>query len=214
MGQVRRGLMIILSSPSGAGKSTLAKKLLGWSDQMQFSVSATTRPPREGEKDGVDYHFREEAVFRDMIANGDMLEHAEVFDHLYGSPKQPVIEAIEAGQDVIFDVDWQGGQQIRNSELQQDTVSIFILPPSIKELRNRLVGRAKDSAEVIASRMAKSRSEISHWAEYDYLIVNDDLEKSFELLTSIIVAERAKRVRRPDLKTFVDQLNTEFEELK
>ncbi|MEM7241397.1 MAG: guanylate kinase [Pseudomonadota bacterium] len=214
MEHIRRGLMIILSSPSGAGKSTLARKLLSWSDQMQFSVSATTRPPREGEEDGIHYHFRTKEEFKTLIDQGEMLEHAEVFDHLYGTPKQPVVAAIEAGKDVIFDVDWQGGQQIRNSELQQDTVSIFILPPSIKELHNRLVTRAKDSPDVIRSRMAQSRSEISHWAEYDYLIVNDDLDAAFDLLTSIIVAERAKRVRRPDLKNFVDQLNAEFEELK
>ncbi len=213
MGEKRRGLLIILSSPSGAGKSSLAHRLLAWSEEMQFSVSATTRSPREGEVEGKDYFFRSEAEFEIMVDEGEMLEHANVFGNFYGSPKAPVLAAVEAGKDVIFDVDWQGGQQIRASDMADDTVSIFILPPSIKELHARLVGRAKDSAEVIAGRMAKSQSEISHWDEYDYLVVNDDLEQAFERVKAIVVAERQRRSRRPDLEALVDRLNAEFEEL-
>ena len=209
----RRGLLIILSSPSGAGKSTLAHMLLEWSGDMKFSVSATTRPAREGEVEGKDYFFRSKDEFQDMVAKGEMLEHAEVFGNFYGSPRGPVADAIENGEDVIFDVDWQGGQQIRASDMAKDTVSIFILPPSIKELHARLVSRGKDSEAVIAKRMAQSKSEISHWKEYDYLIVNDDLDAAFETLKSIVQSERTRRVRRPDLKDFVDHLNAEFGEL-
>ena len=213
MATVRRGLLIILSSPSGAGKSTLARKLMEWSGDMHFSVSATTRKPREGEQEGVDYFFRSKDEFQRMIDTGEMLEHAEVFGNLYGSPLAPVLASIESGEDVIFDVDWQGGDQIRASDLADDVVSIFILPPSITELHQRLVSRAKDSEEVIAARMAQSKSEISHWSDYDYVVVNDDLETAFDTLKSIIHAERNKRIRRPDLATLVDRLNSEFEDL-
>ena len=180
---------------------------------MHFSVSATTRNPREGEREGVDYFFRRKEEFQRMIDAGDMLEHAEVFGNHYGSPVAPVLASIEAGEDVIFDVDWQGGDQIRDSELAEDVVSIFILPPSIKELHQRLITRAKDSPEVIAARMAQSKSEISHWSDYDYVVVNDDLVQAFEALKSIIHAERHKRKRRLDLGDLVDRLNREFEDL-
>jgi guanylate kinase len=209
----RRGLLIILSSPSGAGKSTLSRMLLDWDDSLRFSISATTRDPRPGEVDSKDYYFKTNEEFAAMVAGGDMLEHATVFGNQYGSPRGPVEDAVSQGNDVIFDVDWQGGQQIGASAMKRDVVSIFILPPSIKELKRRLVARGQDSAEVIASRMSKSKGEISHWAEYEYLIVNDDLAQSFETLKSILTAERTKRVRRNDLMDHVTNLNAEFEEL-
>lgn len=207
----RRGLLIILSSPSGAGKSTLASRLRAWDPSIRFSVSATTRAPRPGEEHGREYYFHSREEFESMVARGDMLEHAEVFGNFYGSPKGPVSAAIDAGQDVLFDIDWQGGQQIRNSALGRDVVSVFVLPPSIAELDRRLRGRAQDSDEVIAGRMAKSRDEISHWAEYDYVLVNDDLDKSFNHLLTILEAERMRRDRQPALSDFVRGLNREFE---
>jgi guanylate kinase len=206
----RRGLLIILSSPSGAGKSTLARRLMAWDPSIRFSVSATTRAPRPGEEDGREYYFRTREAFEEMVANGDMLEHAEVFGNLYGSPRAPVEEALSAGRDVIFDIDWQGGQQVRNSVLKGDVVSIFILPPSIAELDARLRGRGQDSAEVIAGRMAKSEAEISHWAEYDYVLINADLDATERQLIHIIEAERLRRDRRTDLAGFVRGLNREF----
>ena len=209
----RRGLLIILSSPSGAGKSTLSRMLLKWDDNLQFSVSATTRAPRDGEVDGKDYYFKSRDTFDAMVEGGEMLEHATVFENSYGSPRDPVEQAVNAGTDVIFDVDWQGGQQIRGSILQKDVVSIFILPPSIKELERRLTTRGQDSAQVIARRMAKSQSEISHWAEYDYVLVNDDLDVCFERLKTILKAAHLRRDARPDLVELVAKLNTEFEEL-
>lgn len=208
----RRGLLIILSSPSGAGKSSLAKRLMAWDPTLKFSVSATTRQPRTGEQDGVDYYFKTHAEFEQLIADGGMLEHAEVFGNYYGSPQAPVEEAIAEGRDTIFDIDWQGGQQIRRSKLAQDVVSIFILPPSIADLESRLRGRAQDSEEVIAKRMAQSRNEISHWAEYDYVIVNRDLDKAEEELKTILTAERARASRQPQLTEFVRGLNKEFED--
>lgn len=208
----RRGILIILSSPSGAGKSTLARTLRDWDPTIEFSVSATTRDPRPGELDGREYYFRSRAQFLDMVDKGEMLEHAEVFDNLYGSPRAPVETAIEAGRDVLFDIDWQGGQQIRNSALGKDVVSIFILPPSIAELESRLKTRAQDSAEVIAGRMRKSQSEISHWAEYDYVLVNREVDAAAEQLRIILTAERMRRDRQPGLNDFVRGLNREFEE--
>ncbi|CUH60891.1 guanylate kinase [Thalassobacter stenotrophicus] len=208
----RRGLLIILSSPSGAGKSTLAGRLMAWDASLSFSVSATTRPPRPGELDGREYYFRERADFEDMIDAGEMLEHAEVFGNLYGSPRAPVQEAIEAGRDVIFDIDWQGGQQVRNSTLSKDVVSIFILPPSIAELDRRLRARGQDSPDVIATRMAQSEAEISHWAEYDYVLVNEDIDETEEKLKTILTAERLHRDRQPGLAGFVRELNAEFRE--
>lgn len=208
---MRRGLLLILSSPSGAGKSTLARRLMQWDPTIRFSVSATTRQPRAGEADGREYYFRSREAFEDMVRTGEMLEHAEVFGNFYGSPKGPVEAAMHEGRDTLFDIDWQGGQQIRNSSLGRDVVSIFILPPSIAELESRLRGRAQDSDEIIAGRMAKSRDEISHWAEYDYVIVNRDIDMAFNELTTILQAERLRRDRQPALSDFVRALNKEFE---
>ena len=210
----RRGLLIILSSPSGAGKSTLSRRVLEDDPDVTFSVSATTRKPRDGEVDGREYYFKTRDAFQELVDNDGMLEHAEVFGNYYGSPSAPVAAAINAGKDVLFDVDWQGGQQIRNSALKDAVVSIFILPPSIAALESRLKSRAQDSDEVVASRMAESRSEISHWAEYDYVLVNDDLERAENDLRAILTAERLRRDRNPGLVPFVQSLNEEFEDRK
>lgn len=209
----RRGLLIILSSPSGAGKSTLAGRLRQWDEDVIFSVSATTRAPRPGEQDGREYHFVDEHRFRHMVTEGDMLEHAHVFGNFYGSPRAPVQEAIEAGRDVLFDIDWQGAQQIANSVLAPHVLSIFLLPPSITELHRRLVSRGQDSAEVVAKRMAKSWDEISHWDAYDYVLVNDDLEATEARLRTIIEATRLRRIQQPDLTEHVRGLQSEFEDL-
>jgi len=208
---LRRGILIILSSPSGAGKSTLARRLMDWDPAIRFSVSATTRAPRSGEQDGREYHFRTAEEFQAMVAAGEMLEHATVFGQRYGSPKGPVEAALARGEDTLFDIDWQGGQQVRNSALGNDVVSIFILPPSIAELERRLRARAQDSDEVIRGRMAKSESEISHWAEYDYVLVNHDLDECEDRLRTILAAERLRRIRQPGLADFVTGLNAEFE---
>lgn len=207
----RRGLLIILSSPSGAGKSTLARRLMAWDPTLRFSVSATTRAPRAGETDGVEYFFKTPEAFHAMVAAGDMLEYAEVFGNFYGTPKAPVEAAMAEGRDTLFDIDWQGGQQVRRSSLAKDVVSIFILPPSIAELESRLRSRAQDSDEVIRGRMQKSRDEISHWAEYDYVIVNNDVDAAEAELKTILAAERAKAERQPGLNEFVRGLNREFE---
>jgi guanylate kinase len=207
----RRGLLLILSSPSGAGKTTLTRRLMDWDPVIRFSISATTRAPRQGETDGREYYFRSRAEFEQMVATGEMLEHAEVFGNFYGSPKAPVQAAMDEGRDTVFDIDWQGGQQIRNSALGRDVVSVFVLPPSIAELERRLRGRGQDSDAVIAGRMAKSRDEISHWAEYDYVIVNTDLDVAFNDLVTVLQAERMRRDRQPDLAEFVRGLNKEFE---
>ncbi len=206
----RRGILFLLSSPSGAGKSTLARRLMDWDPALRFSVSATTRAPRAGEVEGREYYFESRADFQTMVGNGAMLEHAEVFGNLYGSPRAPVEQAMIQGRDTLFDIDWQGGQQIRNSALGRDVVSVFVLPPSIAELERRLRSRGQDSDAVIAARMEKSQSEISHWAEYDYVIVNDDLDQSFDQLVTILKAERLQRDRQPDLNEFVRALNAEF----
>ncbi|WP_042250663.1 guanylate kinase [Paracoccus sp. PAMC 22219] len=205
----RTGLMVILSSPSGAGKSTLARRLMDWDAGLRFSVSATTRAPRAGEVDGEHYHFTTRDGFLQMVADGQMLEHAEVFGNLYGSPRGPVEQAMLAGRDTLFDVDWQGGQQIRASALGAHVVSIFVLPPSLPELERRLRGRGQDSDEVIAGRMQKSRSEISHWAEYDYVLVNDDLDQTEERMRAILTAERLRRDRQAGLGAFVRDLMSE-----
>ena len=207
----RRGLLLILSSPSGAGKSTLARRLMDWDPSLRFSVSATTRSPRPGEEEGREYYFKAKPEFEAMIAAGEMLEHAEVFGNFYGSPKGPVEAAMQDGRDTLFDIDWQGGQQIRNSALGRDVVSVFVLPPSIAELDRRLRSRGQDSDEVIAGRMAKSQAEISHWAEYDYVIVNTDIDKAFNELLTILQAERMRRDRQPGLAEFVRGLNREFQ---
>lgn len=207
----RKGLLLILSSPSGAGKTTLTRMLMGWDPTIRFSVSATTRAPRPGEQDGREYYFRSRAQFEAMVAEGQMLEHAEVFGNFYGSPRGPVEQAMAEGRDTVFDIDWQGGQQIRSSALGRDVVSVFVLPPSIAELERRLRGRGQDSDAVIAGRMAKSRDEISHWAEYDYVLVNTDLDETFGRLVTILEAERQRRDRQPALAEFVRGLNREFD---
>ncbi len=206
----RRGLLIILSSPSGAGKSTLARRLRTWDPSLAFSVSATTRSMRPGEEDGKDYHFMDEANFKELVAQGDMLEHAHVFGNFYGSPKGPVQEAIEEGRDVLFDIDWQGAQQIANSALRDHVLSIFILPPSIAELRRRLQSRGQDSDDVISRRMQKSWDEISHWDSYEFVLVNDDLEQTEDKLKSIVSAERLRRSQQPSLLDHVRRLQDEF----
>ncbi len=208
----RRGLLIILSSPSGAGKSTLSKRLRTWDPSIEFSVSATTRAPRPGEVDGQDYHFLTEDAFKTSVAEEGMLEHAHVFGNFYGSPRGPVQDAIEAGKDVLFDIDWQGAQQVRNSVLGPHTLSIFILPPSITELRRRLISRGQDSDEVIAKRMQKSWDEISHWGSYDHVLINDDLDATENDLKTIVSATRLKRLQQPHLVEHVRKLQTEFQE--
>ncbi|MCF3972251.1 guanylate kinase [Paracoccus salsus] len=205
----RTGLLIILSSPSGAGKSTLARRLMDWDPSLRFSVSATTRAPRAGEIDGQHYFFTSRQDFLAMTAAGHMLEHAEVFGNLYGSPRGPVEAAMREGRDTLFDVDWQGGQQIRASALGGHVVSIFVLPPSLPELERRLRDRGQDSDEVIAGRMLKSRAEISHWAEYDYVLVNDDLDATERRLRAILTAERLRRDRQAGLGAFVKHLMDE-----
>lgn len=210
----RRGLLIILSSPSGAGKSTLAGRLRKWDPDMAFSISATTRAPRQGETNGVDYYFHSRKEFETLVTNGGMLEHAEVFENLYGSPRAPVEAAINKGRDLLFDIDWQGGQQVRNSALGKHVLSIFILPPSIPELERRLHTRAQDSEEIIEGRMRKSRDEISHWPEYDYVLVNDDLDETERSLRTIITAERMRLSQQPGVVETVRRLNSEFEARK
>jgi len=210
----RRGLLIILSSPSGAGKSTMARALRAWDPTINFSVSATTRAPRPGEEDGKDYRFVGEEDFRQAVAEGEMLEHAHVFGNFYGSPKAPVQAAIDQGQDILFDIDWQGAQQIRNSDLNTHTLSIFLLPPSITELKRRLESRGQDDAETIAKRMGKSWDEISHWDGYDFVLVNDDLDQTEARLKSIITAARLRLSQQPAIKDHVRRLQSEFEDLK
>lgn len=191
----RRGLMLVLSSPSGAGKTTLSRKLLAADANFTMSVSVTTRPPRPGERDGIDYHFIDQARFDDLAARGELLEWASVFGNSYGTPKAPVEAALAKGRDVLFDIDWQGTQQIR-ARMGADVVGVFILPPSAAALRERLLKRAQDSAEVVAKRMAKAAGEISHWQEYDFVFVNDDVERSFAALQAIVASERIRRTRR------------------
>jgi guanylate kinase len=203
--RARRGMMIVLSSPSGAGKSTLTRMLLKENDNMTMSVSATTRHARSGEAEGADYYFVSKDEFVDMIEKEEFLEHAKVFDHYYGTPRGPVEDALNEGKDVIFDIDWQGAQQLTQAA-GDDLVKIFILPPNMRELESRLKTRAQDSESVIAKRMAKSESEISHWAEYDYVLVNDELEDALEQLRTILAAEHSKRRRQLWLGPFVKQL--------
>ena len=210
----RRGLLIILSSPSGAGKSTLARRLREWDPDIRFSVSATTREPRPGEVDGREYHFVTESDFKAQVAQSGMLEHAHVFGNFYGSPRAPVETAINEGCDVLFDIDWQGAQQITNSALGAHTLSIFLLPPSIRELRNRLEKRAQDDAATISRRMEKSWDEISHWGSYDYVLVNDDLDTTETQLKTIVTATRLRRGQQPGLTAHVRRLQNEFEELE
>jgi guanylate kinase len=201
----RRGLMLVLSSPSGAGKTTLSRQLLDNDKQIQLSVSATTRARRSSEKDGVDYRFVDTATFSGMIERHEFLEHARVFDHYYGTPRAPVEAALKGGRDVLFDIDWQGTQQLKE-EGRDDLVTVFILPPSTRDLERRLVTRAQDSPDIVAKRMAKAADEMSHWAEYDYQIINRDIATSLMELKSILTAERLKRERQVGLSDFVKAL--------
>jgi len=201
----RRGLMFVLSSPSGAGKTTISRALLEREPELVMSVSATTRPRRPGEVDGQDYFFVDPQNFNEMINRRELLEHAKVFGNYYGTPSRPVEQALAAGKDVLFDIDWQGTQQIAQNA-RDDLVSIFILPPSVAELERRLNRRASDPAEVVAARMAKASEEISHWAEYDYIVLNDDLDTSLAGISAILAAERLKRTRQTGLVDFVKRL--------
>ena len=205
------GVLFIISSPSGAGKTSISKRILKNDPKVTFSISATTRMPREGERDGREYFFKSNTEFEKMVNDGEMLEYAEVFGNKYGTPKAPVESALSKGLDVLFDVDWQGGIKIRNSHLRKFVVSIFILPPSIKELEKRLLLRGQDSDDTVISRMMKSKEEISHWSEYDYILVNDNLQLVHKNINSIIRSERLKRLNRQELVEFVNSLNGEFE---
>ncbi len=198
----RRGLLYILSSPSGAGKTTLARRLLAADRDIQMSVSVTTRKPRPGETHGVDYRFTDAAAFEAMRAKGDLLEWARVFDNFYGTPKAPVATALEAGRDVLFDIDWQGAQQL-SERMPGDVVRVFVLPPSGETLEQRLKSRAQDPPEIVARRMAQAGEELSHWPEYDYVIVNGDIEESVRAAQAILSAERLKRSRQLGLSEFV-----------
>jgi guanylate kinase len=205
----RRGLMFVLSSPSGAGKTTLSRQLLAQEQGISMSVSVTTRPMRPGEEHGRDYYFIDRPKFDTMVENGELLEHAEVFGNCYGTPRSYVEEHLSRGEDVLFDIDWQGTHQLRGTA-RDDLVSVFILPPSIDELERRLHSRAQDSAEVVATRMAKAVSEISHWTEYDYVIINQSIEAALEKITSILHAERLKRERQEGLAGFIGTLDHEL----
>ncbi len=201
----RRGLMLVLSSPSGAGKTTISRKLLESDPGLSLSVSATTRPPRPGEVEGEDYFFVTHERFEEMVAGGEFLEHATVFDNRYGTPRAPVEATLAEGRDVLFDIDWQGTQQL-SDKVPSDLVRIFVLPPSTEELEKRLYTRAQDSEEVVRGRMAKAADEMSHWAEYDYIIINKDLERSLMQVSAILKAERLRRDRQVGLRDFVEKL--------
>ena len=201
----RRGLLLVMSSPSGAGKTTLSRRLLAADPNIAMSVSVTTRPPRPGEINGKDYHFIAQDEFIRLRDRGELLEYAEVFGNFYGTPKRPVQDALHAGRDVLFDIDWQGTQQLAQA-MEEDLVRIFILPPTAEELRERLIRRAQDSAATVAKRMAKAADEISHWPEYDYVIVNADINIASAEIDAIITAERLRRRRRVGLTQFVRDL--------
>jgi guanylate kinase len=205
----RRGLMLVLSSPSGAGKTTISRRLLERDPNLSMSVSVTTRPKRPGEVEGRDYHFIDDDAYRRLVEEDGLLEHAQVFDHRYGTPRAPVERDLAAGRDVLFDIDWQGTQQLANSA-RDDLVSVFVLPPSGRELARRLHTRAEDPDDVIARRMAKAGDEMSHWAEYDYVIVNDEIEASIANVAAILQAERLKRVRQVGLFDFVRRLQEDL----
>ncbi|MDA1325130.1 MAG: guanylate kinase [Proteobacteria bacterium] len=204
-GIARRGLMLVLSSPSGAGKTTISRKLLDGDSNLTMSVSATTRPRRPGEEDGRDYHFVDPTEFNLMVNRQELLEHAKVFGNYYGTPTQPVEQALAAGRDVIFDIDWQGAQQVAE-KAREDLVSVFILPPSTAELDRRLHRRAQDPEEVVAARMAKASDEMSHYAEYDFIIINRDIDESVAQVEAIVTAERLRRQRQVGLSDFVKHL--------
>lgn len=201
----RRGLLFILSSPSGAGKTTISRMLLEADDEIMLSVSVTTRPPRPGEVDGVDYYFVDDAEFDQMVAEDGFYEWAPVFGYRYGTPKGRIRAALKEGQDFLFDIDWQGTQQLYQKD-QQDVVRVFILPPSIAELRRRLEARAQDSNEVIEARMERARAEISHWDAYDYVVINEHVDGCFGKVREILAAERMKRQRQTGLIPFVREL--------
>jgi guanylate kinase len=201
----RRGLMLVLSSPSGAGKTTLSRRLLQDDRDIDLSISVTTRTPRPGEINGHDYHFIDDGKFDAMVKNNELLEWAKVFGHRYGTPRALVMTSLQAGRDVLFDIDWQGTQQL-NEKARADVTSIFVLPPSIVELERRLRMRAQDDEAVIRQRMGKANDELSHWAEYDYVIVNDALDRAFAQVRTILSAERLKRARQPGLSAFVREL--------
>ena len=201
----RRGLLIVLSSPSGAGKTTISRMLLSADPDITMSISATTRPRRPGEIEGEHYHFVDEQGFKALVDSGELAEWAYVFDHRYGTPKAPIKAALKAGSDILFDIDWQGTQQLE-AGMGEDLVSIFILPPSMAELDRRLHARATDSEEVIAERMRRAGSEIGHWAEYDYVLINENMERCLEEVKAIVAAERLKRTRQPGLVAFVREL--------
>jgi guanylate kinase len=201
----RRGLMLVLSSPSGAGKTTLSRQLLDNDKQIQLSVSCTTRQKRPSERDGVDYRFVDTPTFRGMIERKQFLEYAEVFGNYYGTPRGPVDEALNAGKDMLFDIDWQGTQQLKDKG-RADLVTVFILPPSTRDLEKRLLTRAQDPKEIVAQRMAKAADEMSHWAEYDYVVVNSDIGTSLTNLKAILTAERLKRERQVGMSGFVKAL--------
>lgn len=204
-GIARRGMMLVLSSPSGAGKTTISRRLMEKDSNMAMSVSATTRPRRPGEENGRDYHFVDPTEFNLMVNRQELLEHAKVFGNYYGTPLQPVEEALAAGRDVLFDIDWQGAQQVAE-KARQDLVSVFILPPSTIELDRRLHQRAQDPAEVVAARMAKASDEMSHYAEYDFIVVNTDIDESVAQVEAIVTAERLRRQRQVGLSEFVKRL--------
>jgi len=199
----RRGLMFVLSSPSGAGKTTLSRRLLADDTGITLSVSATTRPPRRNETDGEDYFFVSPERFADMVDGDELLEWATVFGNRYGTPRAPVEAALHAGRDVLFDIDWQGTQQLQQTDAASDLVRVFILPPDLAELERRLTSRATDPADVIAGRMARARDEISHWGEYDYILINDDAKTCLVEIRSILHAERLRRKRQLGLAGFV-----------
>jgi guanylate kinase len=201
----RRGLMLVLSSPSGAGKTTLSRRLLQEDREIDLSISVTTRKPRPGEIDGHDYRFVDDATFDTMVKGDKLLEWAQVFGNRYGTPRAPVMTSLQSGRDVLFDIDWQGTQQL-NEKAREDVTSVFVLPPSIAELERRLRMRAQDDETVIGQRMAKAGDELSHWAEYDYVIVNDALDRAFSQVRTILAAERLKRQRQPGLSAFVRML--------
>ena len=213
MGVSKKGILVILSSPSGAGKTSIARALVKGNENFLFSVSATTRKSRPGEVNGREYDFLTVDQFRQKIKEGQFLEHAKVFGNLYGTPLQAVRDSISQGKSVVFDVDWQGGKQIRSSSLSKFVISIFILPPSIKELHDRLMNRAQDSSETVKDRMKKSIDEIMHWKEYDYVIVNRDFDKTLREVESIITSEKLRRVRNNELEQFVTTLTNEFKDL-
>ena len=213
MGVSKKGILVILSSPSGAGKTSIARALVKGNENFLFSVSATTRKSRPGEVNGREYNFLTVDQFRQKIKEGQFLEHAKVFGNLYGTPLQAVRDSISQGKSVVFDVDWQGGKQIRSSSLSKFVISIFILPPSIKELHDRLMNRAQDSSETVKDRMKKSIDEIMHWKEYDYVIVNRDFDKTLREVESIITSEKLRRVRNNELEQFVKTLTNEFKDL-